>query len=595
MYIFYEQKIQSATSELEKLKRKIHFIGSLRLLTVIGACITLWFLRQEEATIIISVSLLFVVPFIVLLTVHNKLFYRREYMQTLLQLNQNELNALNYDFSAFDGAKELSDPEHAFGLDLDIFGNHSLFQSVNRTVIAPGKTRLADWFIHPLTRKQTIEDRQGAIKELSQLTDLRQKFYVYGKICRKGQNDEDILQRLINSPSLFSKNRYWKALTWIIPVTWIAVVLLVNFHLLPATLLGGLIIICMGIAFSQTKKINHFHNSVSKMERILKAYSELMKLIENQPYQSTELKKITAILTHQQQKASEIIKQLSVYLGKLDQRYNFLMSFILNVLFLWDIRQTIHIENWKSLHAQGMKRWFDALGQFDAFSSLASFAFNHPDYIYPTIADEYFCMEGKQLGHPLMKREVCVKNDINIPKAPWFLIITGANMAGKSTYLRTIGVNYLLSCIGAPVYAETLTLYPAQLVTSLRTADSLSNNESYFFAELKRLKMIIDRLNRGEKLFIVLDEILKGTNSIDKQKGSLALMKQLISLQACGIIATHDLVLGELESDFPKQIKNYRFEADITNDELTFSYRLREGIAQNMNACFLMKRMGITI
>lgn len=188
--------------------------------------------------------------------------------------------------------------------------------------------------------------------------------------------------------------------------------------------------------------------------------------------------------------------------------------------------------------------WFDALARFDALNSLGGFAFNHPEYIYPEIADTYFQMEGKALGHPLLNRDVCVKNDIDIRKSPWFLIITGANMAGKSTYLRTIGVNYLLACVGAPVCAASLTVYPAHMVTSLRTSDSLASNESYFFAELKRLKMIIDRLQNGEKLFIILDEILKGTNSIDKQKGSLALMKQLVAYKACGIIAIPRFSVG---------------------------------------------------
>ena len=191
----------------------------------------------------------------------------------------------------------------------------------------------------------------------------------------------------------------------------------------------------------------------------------------------------------------------------------------------------MRLENWIQQHAEDIPRWFDALGRFDAYSSLGGFAFNHPGYIYPEIADAYFKMSGKALGHPLLRRDVCVRNDISIEKSPWFLIITGANMAGKSTYLRTVGVNYLLACIGAPVYADSLTVYPAKMVTSLRTSDSLVSNESYFFAELKRLKMIIDRLHQGEKLFIILDEILKGTNSIDKQKGSLALMKQLVSYQ----------------------------------------------------------------
>ena len=194
-----------------------------------------------------------------------------------------------------------------------------------------------------------------------------------------------------------------------------------------------------------------------------------------------------------------------------------------------DTRHAILLERWIQTYSDKLPLWFDALARFDALNSLGGFAFNHPEYIYPKIAYTYFQMEGKALGHPLLNRDVCVKNDIDIRKSPWFLIITGANMAGKSTYLRTIGVNYLLACVGAPVCAASLTVYPAHMVTSLRTSDSLASNESYFFAELKRLKMIIDRLQNGEKLFIILDEILKGTNSIDKQKGSLALMKQLVA------------------------------------------------------------------
>ena len=168
-------------------------------------------------------------------------------------------------------------------------------------------------------------------------------------------------------------------------------------------------------------------------------------------------------------------------------------------------------------------------------------------------------------------------------------------MAGKSTYLRTVGINYLFACIGAPVCARQMEICPARLITSLRTSDSLNDNESYFFAELKRLKLIIDKLQAGEELFIILDEILKGTNSMDKQKGSFSLIKQFMTLQANGIIATHDLLLGTLIDLFPDDIRNYRFEADITDNELTFSYRLRPGIAQNMNACFLMKKMGIAV
>ena len=255
----------------------------------------------------------------------------------------------------------------------------------------------------------------------------------------------------------------------------------------------------------------------------------------------------------------------------------------------------MQIEKWKEKYGPILPQWIDAAIEMDALCSLANFAENHPGYIFPTPTDTAFTLEGKGLGHPLMNREKCVCNDIDIAKRPYFIIVTGANMAGKSTYLRTVCTNYMLACVGAPVWAKSFTFYPAHLVTSLRTTDSLNDNESYFFAELKRLKFIIDKLKAGETLFIVLDEILKGTNSVDKQKGSLALIKQLLAQQANGIIATHDLVLGTLKDIFPTEIANFCFEADITHNELTFSYHMREGVAQNMNACFLMEKMGIAV
>ena len=290
--------------------------------------------------------------------------------------------------------------------------------------------------------------------------------------------------------------------------------------------------------------------------------------------------------------ASHAIKRLSSYIGGLDQRFS-LAGIIFNLFYLRDTRHAILLERWIQTYSDKLPLWFDALARFDALNSLGSFAFNHPEYIYPEIADTYFQMEGKALGHPLLNREVCVKNDIDIRKMSLVPDYHRSEYGRKKrTYLRTIGVNYLLACVGAPVCAASLTVYPAHMVTSLRTSDSLASNESYFFAELKRLKMIIDRLQNGEKLFIILDEILKGTNSIDKQKGSLALMKQLVAYKACGIIATLRFSVGDtLEEEFPGTNKNYRFEADIKDEELSFSYQLREGIAQNMNACFLMNKM----
>ncbi|MDR1380081.1 MAG: DNA mismatch repair protein MutS, partial [Tannerella sp.] len=404
---------------------------------------------------------------------------------------------------------------------------------------------------------------------------------------------------------------------WIVPAIWMLLVAGYLLNLMPLNALGIHLVVSFILANLPAKRIQKLYISANKMENILKTCSALMGQIEKEEFSSDILQaykqklsgeptykrrklhdgdipvKGKKRLPHKKTSASSAIKKLSRNIGALDQRFS-TMGILLNLLYMRDTRQAIRLERWKREYSPKVKEWLDTLGIFDAFCSCGTFAFNHPDYIYPSITDTYCFMEGKGLGHPLLHRDKCVRNDVHIPNGKYFLIVTGANMAGKSTYLRTVGVNFALACTGMPVCAESLAVYPAHLVTSLRTADSLISNESYFFAELKRLKMMIDRLDAGEELFIILDEILKGTNSVDKQKGSIALVKQLIKKNACGIIATHDLLLGTLSDTFPGNVQNRRFEADIRNGELTFTYKIREGIAQNMNATFLMKKMGIS-
>lgn len=594
IYDYYQDTATAYTLRAESLKKKIHLLGSIRLLLVAGLIAMIWFFKAEDWKVLATIALLFLIPFITLMAWHTRLYARKCYAEALARLCRNELNGLDYDFSAFDGAPEKSSAEHSFSLDLDLFGDHSLFQSINRTVTFMGKEKLAGWFMQPLTEKEQILKRQEAVRELESFTQLRQHFYVTGFLQPGSQNDQRLVSLLAGSAPCLINSRIWKLFIWLFPSAWILIATGCALGLLPWSAAGLFFGLSFIVSYINARQITGVHNSLDKMEQILSTYSDLIKSIEKENFQSADLTDIHNQFARNGATASSVIKQLSRHIGALNQRFS-AIGVILNIFTLRDTRMAMKLEKWKQAHGSDTERWFEALAKFDAYCSLGGFAFNHPGYIYPEIADTYFKMEGKALGHPLLRRDVCVRNDIEIEKSPWFLIITGANMAGKSTYLRTIGVNYLLSCIGAPVCADALTIYPAQMVTSLRTSDSLVSNESYFFAELKRLKMIIDRLQRGEKLFIILDEILKGTNSVDKQKGSLALMKQLVANQACGIIATHDLALGELEQEFPDQIKNFRFEADIQDNELTFSYQLREGVAQNMNACFLMKKMGITV
>ena len=279
----------------------------------------------------------------------------------------------------------------------------------------------------------------------------------------------------------------------------------------------------------------------------------------------------------------------------MDLRLNPVVFIPLAVILQWDIQQAMELEKWKQRNRQNINEWFDAIGQFEALHSFAGLLFNHPEWCMPAFKEAHFFIAGTTIGHPLINAAKRVDNDIAINSSEELMLITGSNMAGKSTYLRSIGINTVLAMAGAPVCASAFTLSPVQIISSMRIADNLEESTSTFYAELKKLKAIIDRVNAGEKIFILLDEILRGTNSLDRHTGSVALVKQLIKHKAACIIATHDVELAKLKDTYPSNILNYHFDVQVANDELYFDYKLKEGICTSLNASILMKKIGIEL
>lgn len=591
----YRETVRRAELKLKEVRQQIYRISILRLVLFIAGVVgVIYFWSAGWLSVTLTACATFI-PFLFLIKHHNKLFYKKDYLEKKIDINKQELEALNYNISAFDGGNEYIDATHLYTYDLDVFGEHSLFQYINRTSTLIGKKRLASWFNAHLINKTEIEERQAAVQELTPQLRMRQQFRILGLLYKGQPADEEEIKAWAQSPSYYRRSAFFRSLPFIVPAVNIILIALAMAGILPFSLAGAVFVAIALLSFLFSKGITRMQTLYGKKMQILGTYARLIRIIEEAEPESDALKEVKALVCNNKKTASQAVKRLTDLMNALDQRNNLLMAMVLNGFLFWELRQAMRIEAWKENYAADMPQWLEAISEMDAYCSLATFAYNHPDYVYPHLTAAPFCMKGEGLGHPLMNWQTCVRNDIDIEKRPFFVIITGANMAGKSTYLRTVGINYLLACMGAPACAERLALYPAQLITSLRTSDSLTDNESYFFAELKRLKLIIDKLNAGEQLFIILDEILKGTNSMDKQKGSFALIKQFMTLQANGIIATHDLLLGELAALYPNDIRNYCFEADITNNELTFSYQLKNGVAQNMNACFLMKKMGIAV
>ena len=591
---YYRSQIEKRQKELSAEKNKIYQIGTIRLILFIACIAGIIIFYHSNWWTLAGIVCITMIPFFLLIKVHNKMFKRKDYLEQALKINQQELKAIDYDPSEFDDGSDHISPTHPFTYDIDIFGKKSLFQYTNRTTTTFGRSCLTTLFTDPFDQEEEIRDRQQTIAELAEDVQFRQRFRTFGLLYDGKPTDEEELVRWSMNENFFSKKKWYHFIKWAIPFTNAIAITLAALNIISYTIPTFLFIVFVICSVYLTQKISKIQLSFEKELHILSTYANLLSLIEEKEFKSKELVDIQKWIKGKPVSASAAIKQLTRRMNALDQRNNILITALLNGLFFWELHQIIKVETWKDEYGSSMEQWTECIGLMDALCSLGTFAYNNPSFTYPIISPTAM-YKAKGLKHPLMNREKCVPNDINMAGAPDFEIITGANMAGKSTYLRTVGINHLLGCMGMPVDAESMTFYPAHLVTSLRTNDSLNDNESYFFAELKRLKMIIDKLHSGEKLFIILDEILRGTNSADKQKGSYSFIKQLTLLGATGLIATHDLQLAHLKELFPEQINTQCFEADITNNELTFSYKLREGVAQNMNACFLMKKMGIKI
>lgn len=590
----YTERLSLTKGQLQQVKKQIFRISMLRLTLFIAGVAGIYFFFSQTPLLIVCICLTFL-PLFILVKIHNRFFIRKEWLETQAHIIQEELQALSGDYSSFEDGKEYVNPEHPYSFDLDIFGRRSLFQSINRTCTFFGKNRLAKWLQNHLHEKTSIEKRQEMIREISEHTLFREQFRVAGLVHHGQSSDGEKIQAWSQSPAQYLHAGWVKAFIWGVPV--------INSLLLITSLAGWTSFSWLGLSFSIflvlsfgiIKRATYIQETYGKQLKSLNGYARLIAQAKAENWKSAGMQELMERFNLNGQSPIQALQQLSKELDRLDLRNNQFLYVLLEGSIFFQLQEIVRIERWKARYGQHISKWLETVGELDALCSLGTFAYNHPQYTYPELTEKPFCFLATQMGHPLMPVSQCVKNDATIPSRPFFLIITGANMAGKSTYLRTIGVNYLLACIGAPVCCERLKLYPNQLITSLRTSDSLSDNESYFFAELKRLKRIIDLLNQGQQLFIILDEILKGTNSMDKQKGSFDLIRQFMQLKANGIIATHDLLLGSLIKQFPEEIRNYCFEADIKENELTFSYKLREGVAQNMNACFLMKKMGIIL
>ena len=582
---FYKLQIDIHAENLKKVKRKLALSSTIRLVTFLLACAGVYFFFGNTKAII-AIIVLAVVAFVYLVTKHSNLKYERELIKALIAQNETELDVLNRAFHNLPSGEKYKDPLHFYSQDIDLFGRGSFFQYLNRTALESGSDLLAKLFIE--NKIDSIQTKQKAITELSEMPKWRQQFSAIASLVRTEVAATEVIDWLKNYKSFVPK--WIKPVSLLFSIISVGLILLNYLDLVSGYALAGWFFLGLAISGRYLKKVNDLSSHTSKIQSTFEQFHKLILEIETQKFSSELLSEKRSKIINTTSKASSDLKKFAKHLDSLDQRSNMLIGIIANGFMLRDLRQSYNIERWVESHKGSVPVWFDVIAFFDTYNSLGNFAFNHPNYVFPKINDDVPVLKVKGAGHPLLKEATMVRNDFQINSEEFF-IVTGANMAGKSTFLRTVSLQIVMGNIGLPVCAEKAEYNPIKLITSMRTTDSLTDDESYFFSELKRLKFIVDEI-KTDRYFIILDEILKGTNSTDKAIGSRKFVEKLVASNSTGIIATHDLSLCVAAEELP-EIKNYFFDARIENDELFFDYTFKPGICQNMNASFLLKKMQI--
>ena len=586
----YQNKVKHYTTIFHKINKRYNSISILRLLSIFLCLFLLfYYIKTNEILYAVFAFLSFVV-FLFLMRIHSSLSFQKELTTAILKLNQNEITYLKREKIPFENGIEFNDFHHPYAYDLDIFGEHSLFQNTNRTATFIGKKTLANQLLN-LLPNETILENQEAINELKSKIDWRQDFLALAMISNDSKNSYDSLLYW-NSFKNNTLPKVLVALSVILPTLFLG--FLVAYFITSKTILLSYLtyifianLIVLGKSF---KRIQSEIAKADNVDKIIKQYSLLVQKIETETFQSKKLIDLQQQLIFKNATASKHLKDLSELFSRMDTINNLVTAVVFNGSFLFNLHILKSLLKWKDNYSTELEKWIAIIGEFEALNSLANLAYNNPDFVFPKINSEYK-IGFSDLSHPLLNPATRVGNDTHFyPES--FMILTGSNMSGKSTFLRSLGINMVLGGVGSVVCATEANIHPLPVLVSMRLSDSLADSESYFFAEIKRLKQIMDALE-DQPAFVLLDEILRGTNSDDKRNGTIEVVKKVIAKNAIGAIATHDIEVCLTTNEYPDTLTNQCFEVEIQNNDLHFDYKLRSGICKNKSATFLMQKMGV--
>jgi len=585
---YYERRFSSLTPMINRL-------SNLRLVTFLaGSGLAGFFYFRNDGSLGISIGVLTVILFAVMVIWHQTLKRRQSYLRLLYENYDQALKRLADEWKCFrDAGDDFIDPAHPYSSDLDLFGYGSLFQWINTAKTYKGREMLKEWLSEPPVETGLIIEKQEAIKELGKNLAWRQRFLAEASLTkRRLSSPKGIIEwaKMFDATYLRLEVLILARAVPIITTLFLVLYLTTNRVTFWYPLTGFVIQALILLAGKQRGKML---NEVYSFRESIKVYEKMLERFEKRSFQSKYLQSLQKGLLNRDGKSASVqIKRLA-WLSELIASRNNSMFLFINILTLWDIQCMISLESWKEKSGSSLGRWVDTIAELEALSSLSIIHFDHKGWIFPEITPHKSGIVAVKLGHPLLRESVC--NDLSIEERSGILLITGSNMSGKSTLLRTVGINLVLAYVGAPVYAKEFSCSILQIYTCMRVSDNLGENISSFYAELLRIKQIVSASKTQTNIFFLLDEIFKGTNSQDRHAGAKVLIQQLSNAGAMGMVSTHDLELGNIERESDRKIRNYHFREYYKHDQIHFDYKLRPGISTTRNAMYLIKMAGIDV
>lgn len=596
---FYQERRQLTQDKLKHLNQDINRLSLARLaLILMGGAVVFKAVQAESVWLTLLCSSLVLLIFIWLVARQSKLTQSKEDAEDDLLVVENELNCLVGERSFYHDGTEFIDDKHRYTGDLDVFGSNSIYHKINRTATAGGRKVLAEWLSAPATEKEVV-DRQLAAKELESDPSWCLDFLARLVFSLKAREDfKEVFVSYLNKPYDDFGTGLLRFYTKVAPYVVLLVVLLSFFYGRPYSHIAlVLFVFHILLTMAYGGRVSQVAAGVGRMGALLGRFGKVFERIEYRTWQADLVKNslLAKGANDNEVPLSQRIGELGALIDKLDYRLNVFVGAFLNGVFLWDFKQVFAISDWRKNHRYRMEQLFDDLARLEALVSFAFIRVNDPSWTYPQISlTDFPVLQAAGMKHPLIPSANSVPNSYRL-EAHRLALITGSNMAGKSTFLRTVGANMVLALSGAPVCAQRFETSVMHIVTYMRIRDSLNESTSTFKAELDRLDMILRVVSKQRNTFFLVDEMLRGTNSVDKYLGSKAVIEKLIQDNGVGMVATHDLQLAKLEDQYSGYLKNYHFDIQVVDGDMVFDYKLKEGACKIFNASMLLKKIGIDI